>query len=172
MKLDDAQKKKVVEWIEQGQKLSDIQKRLASELNVNLTYMEVRFLVDDLKLMPKDPTPPPAPAKAEPAPQAAPGQPEEIPADAEVLPEEEELPPGPAPVAGGGNVSVSVDQIARPGAMISGKVTFSDGVSAEWSLDQFGRLGLGGTKPGYKPSAGDVQSFQRALQTELQKMGF
>lgn len=170
MKLDDAQKKKVIAWIEQGQKIADIQKRLASELNVHLTYMEVRFLVDDLKLMPKDPTPPPAPAKVE-AP-AKPAAAEAAPAaEAEALPAEEELAPEPVPT-GASNVSVTVDQIARPGAMISGKVTFSDGVSAEWQLDQYGRLGLGGVKPGYKPSQADVQAFQTSLQSELQKMGF
>lgn len=170
MKLDDAQKKKVAEWIEQGQKIAEIQKRLGSELNVHLTYMEVRFLVDDLKLVPKDPTPPPAPAKVE-APANPPAAEATSAAEEEALPEEAELPPEPVP-AGASNVSVTVDQIARPGAMISGKVTFSDGISAEWQLDQFGRLGLGGVQPGYKPSQADVQAFQMALQSELQKMGF
>src|SRR5437762_14369483 len=41
MNLDDAQRKKVGEWIAQGQKLSEIQSRLASELGVRLTYMDV-----------------------------------------------------------------------------------------------------------------------------------
>src|SRR5436190_13241896 len=54
MNLDDAQKKKVTEWIAQGLKLSDIQKLLSAELGLRLTYMEARLLVDDLKLMPKD----------------------------------------------------------------------------------------------------------------------
>src|SRR2546430_15977801 len=54
MNLDEAQRKKVTEWIAQGLKLSEIQNRLASELNVSMTYMDVRFLVDDLKLTPKD----------------------------------------------------------------------------------------------------------------------
>ena len=53
MKLDDAQRKKVTEWIAQGLKLSEIQKRLGSELDLHLTYMDVRLLVDDLKLTPK-----------------------------------------------------------------------------------------------------------------------
>src|SRR5438874_4584551 len=54
MNLDDAQKRTVADWIAQGQKLSEIQKRLADELAIHLTYMEVRMLVDDLKLIPKD----------------------------------------------------------------------------------------------------------------------
>src|SRR2546430_17715031 len=57
MSLDNAQRRTVADWIAQGQKLSEIQKRLADELGVHLTYMEVRLLVDDLKLMPKDAEP-------------------------------------------------------------------------------------------------------------------
>src|SRR5688572_16818683 len=69
MNLDDAQKAKVSEWIAAGCKLAEIQNRLFTELGLKLTYMEVRFLVDDLKLVPKDPEPakpvalPPPPEK-------------------------------------------------------------------------------------------------------------
>ena len=58
MKLDDEQRKKVAEWIAQGLKLSEIQNRLGAELGLQLTYMDVRLLVDDLKLTPKDIEPP------------------------------------------------------------------------------------------------------------------
>ncbi len=58
MNLDEAQRKKVAAWIADGAKLSEIQTRLASELGLKFTYMEVRLLVDDLKLTPKDPEPP------------------------------------------------------------------------------------------------------------------
>src|SRR5213080_383888 len=58
MNLDEAQKRIVAEWVAQGQRLSEIQKRLADELGVRLTYMEVRLLVDDLKLTPRDVEPP------------------------------------------------------------------------------------------------------------------
>src|SRR5919197_4497994 len=58
MNLDDAQKRTVAEWIAQGLKLSEIQKRLSEELGLHLTYMEIRLLVDDLKLTPKDTEPP------------------------------------------------------------------------------------------------------------------
>ena len=63
MNLDDEQRKKVAEWIAQGLKLSEIQNRLGSELGLQLTYMDVRLLVDDLKLTPKD-IEPPNPANA------------------------------------------------------------------------------------------------------------
>ncbi|MFN0067414.1 MAG: hypothetical protein ACKVYV_07225, partial [Limisphaerales bacterium] len=54
MKLDPAQEATVQQWIQDGLKVAEIQTRLADELGVKLTYMEARFLLDDLKLKPKD----------------------------------------------------------------------------------------------------------------------
>lgn len=170
MKLNDAQKLQVAQWIEQGLKMADIQKKLETEFNLRPTYMEVRFLIDDLKLIPKDPEPPkPAPVAAAPMPPASQPLP---PGNEDILNEGADLLPPELPPVGAGNVKVSVDTIARPGAMVSGNVTFSDGQSAAWYLDQSGRLGLAPKVQGYKPSAMDVQEFQMELQTELQKMGF
>ena len=118
----------------------------------------MRLLVDDLKLTPKDPEPP---KSAEPPPAAE--------------SESSETKGGSAsaePSAASGKVSVSVDQLTRPGAIASGKVTFSDGQTGDWYLDQTGRLGVVPKKQGYKPSAADVQQFQAALQNELARMGF
>jgi hypothetical protein len=67
---------------------------------------------------------------------------------------------------------VSVDQITRPGAIVSGKVTFSDGQNADWYLDQTGRLVVVPKQQGYKVSAADVQQFQLALQQEVAKLGY
>lgn len=158
MTLDDAQRKKVTAWIAEGLKLSEIQNRIASELGVRMTYMDVRLLVDDLKLVPKDPEPPKPPAPAENTLGAAPTK--------------EPSPAVPDAPAGSKGVSVSVDQLARPGAIVSGKVTFSDGKSADWYLDQTGRLGLVAQEKGYRPSQTDVQQFQTALESELAKLGF
>jgi hypothetical protein len=152
MNLDEAQRQKVAEWIAAGATISQIQSRLASELGLKLTYMEVRFLVDDLKLTPKDPEPPKV---------AAPVAEATKPADKKT----------PPPGATGG-VAVTVDQLARPGAIVSGKVAFSDGQQADWYLDQTGRLSVAPKQQGYKPSAADVQQFQAALQSEIARMGF
>src|SRR4051794_11253672 len=165
MKLDDTQKKTVAQWINDGLKLAEIQKRLDTELGIRMTYMDVRLLVDDLKLMPKDPEPPKQPEKpaaAAPAP-ATPGEPPQPPEDA--------LAPEPEGALGGGNVTVTVDTVTRPGALVSGNVTFSDGQGAVWYLDQMGRLGLAAKQTGYRPSAADLQEFQMELQTEMQKLG-
>ena len=167
MNLTEEQRRQVAAWIEQGAKLGEIQTRLASELGIKLTYMDTRFLVDDLKLVPKDVERPKAP---EPTP-AAPAQP---PLTTKPVADEaaEALEPEVLPPAGGGKVSVTVDQITRPGSLMSGKITFSDGQLADWYLDQTGRLGVAPKQQGYKPTAADVQDFQLALQQEMSKLGY
>ena len=158
MNLDEAQRQRITAWVLQGAKLSEIQNRLAEEFKIKLTYMEARFLVDDLKLKLKDPDPPKV-VEPQVAPKAA--------APAATLPGDKASPP-----PGGGKVSVTVDQITKPGAIVSGKVTFSDGQIAEWYLDQTGRLGVVPKNQGYKPSPVDVQEFQLALQQEVAKLGY
>jgi hypothetical protein len=158
MNLTEAQQKTVSEWVAAGAKLSEVQSRLTAELGVRLTYMEVRLLVDDLKLRLIDPeptkpiTPPPA---ANPAMNPAAAVP--------VSPETDALT---------GAVDVAVDQIAQPGTLVSGTVTFSDGMPAKWYLDQTGRLGLVPQQQGYKPAPGDIEQFRTALEREMAKLGF
>jgi hypothetical protein len=159
MQLTDEQKQKVAIWIEDGMKLSDIQNRLAEEFDVRLTYMDTRLLVDDLKLMPKD-----APQPVEPKPLDTP-----TPAPAPASPLAPDATP---PVPGNARVSLSVDTLARPGTIVSGSVTFSDGKKAAWYLDQTGRLGVVPEVQGYRPPAGDVEEFQALLDRELAKMGY
>ncbi len=158
MQLTDEQKQKVSAWIAEGMKLADIQSRLGSEFDIRLTYMEARMLVDDLKLTPKDPEP------EKPAP-ATPPQPTQPPADSPAPSAEPEFLPA-------GKVSLTVDAIAKPGTIVSGSVTFSDGKKAAWYLDQAGRMGVVPDEQGYRPPAGDVEDFQQQLDRELQKLGF
>jgi hypothetical protein len=160
MVLTDEQKQAVATWIEDGAKPADVQGRLEKEFDLRMTYMEVRFLIDDLKVMPKDPPPPPEPPKpAEPEPADA-GAPSPF-ADTDL-----------AQPAGGGKVSVKVDEIMRPGAMVSGRATFSDGKVSEWYLDQYGRLGMIPSDPGYRPPQADMADFQAALEKELVRLGY
>jgi len=140
----------VAAWVADGASLSDVQKRLKEEFEIALTYMDVRFLVDDLKLQLKEE----APKQSEAAERLAAAKQEG----------EMQREGGPAP----GGVSVTMDRITKPQALASGKVTFSDGETAEWMLDQTGRLGLVPGKPGYRPSETDVMAFQRELQRVAQ----
>src|SRR6478672_5586654 len=108
MTLDETQRKKVAGWIADGLKLSEIQNRLASELGVRMTYMDVRLLVDDLKLTPKDIDPPKPPAPVGPPAATSPKN----------SPGGLKLEDTPAPESSVSGVSVSVDQLARPGAVV------------------------------------------------------
>lgn len=166
MNLTDAQKQQLSTWLEQGLKVSDVQKKMVAELGVTMTYMEVRFLLDDLRLKPKDPEPPKQPAPASPIAPPTDGMP---------APAAGVDPAAPVPDAGlpgSGGVKLTADTLARPGTVVSGKVTFSDGQTADWYLDQMGRMGVVPAQKGYKPSQADVMEFQELLQMELAKMGF
>lgn len=165
MNLDDAQKQQVAAWISQGLKLAEIQQRLTQEFGVRMTYMEVRLLMSELELKPKDVLQPPAPAAdllknsahAANAPGAKGGL-AKVPSKDDFDEDDQGML---------GSVKVAVDQITRPGSMVSGKVTFSDGNKAEWYLDQFGRLGLAPETKGYKPTQDDLMAFQAELQNAL-----
>ncbi len=154
MQLTDDQKREVASWIEAGAKLSEVQQRLGEAFGVRLTYMEARFLVDDLKLVPQEKEEPKKPEEAA------------APEESALLGEDPA-----APAGGAGKVSVTLDQIMRPGALVSGKVTFSDGVVADWYLDQTGRMGFVPPKPDYRPSAEDLTEFKIALERELSRQG-
>lgn len=162
--LTDEGKREVARWINEGLGLSDVQKRLADEHGLTLTYIETRFLVDDLELSLQDPEPAPEP-EPESEPSATQGQ--EPPVDAQG--NGDEGVPGDQAEAKG--VSIEVDKVMRPGALASGSVTFPDGVTMEWQLDQFGRLAIT-PKEGYQPSEENLMAFQQQLQGELRKAGF
>lgn len=164
MEVTDAQKKEITGWVEQGLGLSDIQKKMASELGLSMTYMEVRFLVDDLKLKLRDkakPSSAPASLNA----LAGGGKPEPPARDMTDRGIGAASAPGPG-------VAVEVDRVTKPGAVVSGSVRFSDGARCTWMLDDYGRLALGAEKPGYRPSAADVKAFQEELGAQLQQRGF
>jgi hypothetical protein len=162
--LTPEQQTQARQWIADGMKLSEFQKRIETDFSIKLTYMEVRMLVDDLKVIPKDPEPPKAPEPALPTVPAVP--PGAAPPGAAILPDDVLPPPG------AGLVKVTVDVVTRPGALVSGRVVFSDGKGAAWLVDQYGRPGLVADEKGYRPLPADLAEFQGLLEQELMKQGF
>ncbi len=160
MELTEQQKATVGAWVEEGCGLSEIQRRITSEFAMRPTFMDVRFLILDLGLEIKD-----ASASASKKADAA-DDPQDATDDTDddVLPDEA--------LDGSGGVTVEVDRLIKPGALISGTVVFSDGMTAAWMLDQAGRLALDPKQPGYRPSPEDIEGFQRALQAEIAKKGY
>ena len=146
--LSPDQKETVRQWVAEGLGLSDIQKRLKDELNVNFTFMDVRFLVSDLELQLKAPT--------------QEDQKEDLPAEASLDAMDDEQ----------GEVKVEKDSVIRPGYAASGSVKFSDGKTAQWFIDPMGQLGLEPPEPGYQPREADVEEFQVQLRNVLQGPGY
>ena len=158
MELSDAQIAAVTKWILEGRSLADVQRSLREDLGISMTYMDVRFLVDDLDI---------EVAKKEPeAPELSEVEAVE---DVTAEPAEAEL----VEESANGAVTVDVDAIMRPGSLVSGTVVFSDGVSLGWQLSAAGQLGLiPGDDPEYRPNPEDLQSFQSQLEEVLRKKGF
>lgn len=155
MEINDEQKQTVSGWVAAGDSLAEIQRKLDSELGISMTYMETRFLVDDLNLQLQD-------KEEEVDEKVSDGDSSTVAEEPEVLSKESQ---------GSGAVSVTIDQVTQPHAIVSGTVKFSDGVSSRWSLDQMGRLALDPDQPGYRPSESDVMAFQNELKSAVEKAG-
>ena len=134
--LNNEQSQQVQTWVSEGANLATVQNKIAEEFGITLTYMDVRFLVDDLGAV----------LKSDPKPQ-----------------EPKKEPSADTPLDEAGSVSVSLNKVQRPGAVASGDVTFSDGVEAQWQIDPMGQLGLVPSQEGYQPSPEDIQEFQEQL---------
>ncbi|MDH4444435.1 MAG: hypothetical protein QE267_04830 [Akkermansiaceae bacterium] len=139
--LTPEQKDALKKWAAEGATMSDLQRHLKDDFGHTLTYMDTRFLVLDLGIELVEP------AKPE---------------------EKKEEKPAPVPT---GVVTTTMDSLTLPGALVSGKVSFSDGETAVWMLDQTGRPGLDPDTAGYRPSPEDIQEFQKQLRDLIQKSG-
>lgn len=155
--LTEDQIAQVRSWADEGSGISEIQKKLSEEFGVRVTYLETRFLLEDWKIEIR------IPAKPEPE------KPEEEVENIETDEDSDDLPDSTAP---GVKVKLSVDQVLRPGALVSGKAIFSGGQSASWWIDQMGRLGLDAVDPQFRPSEEESIAFQNELRAILRKSGF
>lgn len=129
------------QWAAEGATMSDLQRHLKEDFGFSLTYMDTRFVISDLGIQ----------LIEEPKAAAVP-----------------EIKAAPVPT---GKVTVTMDALTLPGALVSGKVTFSDGETAIWMLDQSGRPGLDPDTPGYRPTQEDIVSFQQQLRSLIEKSG-
>jgi len=150
--LSEGQIQEIKTWVSEGAQMADVQKRLKDDFDLNATYMDTRFLALDLGL---------DFIKEEEDEEVEVEQPlgEEVqneasPAEVEVLP----------PSEGAPSVSVGLDQIAIPGSMVSGSVTFSDGEKGNWMIDAEGRPAIDPETPDYRPCPEDLVDFQAKLQ--------
>ena len=155
----------IAQKVPEGYSLSKIQDML-KEQGVHITFMELRLLASEIeeqvwKQTEKDDAPPAAEEPAADKPQEDAMEPDAVQDEAEdpVPPAE---PQQDAPAAPRGKTVVELSKIARPGAAASGTVKFGSGVTAEWIIDQMGRLGL--DKASGQPDQQDIREFQMELQ--------
>ena len=144
--FSDEQIAQMHRWMNELHSIGELQSKIQATFAKRLTYLETRFLMDDLHLQ----FPQPAEAK--------PNKPSAAPLEGSLVD------------AGKGSVTVSLDPVTRPGMLVNGSVTFSDGQKATWGLDQLGRVALQPETSGYRPSDNDRIEFQSALQKQLSEM--
>jgi len=157
--LSPEQISQIQAWADEGDGFPEIQKKLREEFEVRITYLETRFLLEDLKVELKS------------APEPEP-EPEVVPEENSVA--DETITDGEIPGAvgdGDATAKVSIDSVLRPGAIISGKVDFGGGHIASWWLDQMGRLGMDPIADGFRPSEAQALAFQDELRGVIQKSG-
>lgn len=151
MPLNDSQKETVSGWVNEGKSIAEVQRLLLEKFSISMTYMDVRFLIDDLGVEMQE------------------VQTDESEDAGETTVEEPEV------VDEGGashNVRVEVDTINPPGALMSGSATFSDGETLKWQLMANGQLGLiPGDNPGYRPSPEDMQDFRSQMDDIVRRKG-
>lgn len=139
----------------EGMSLTAIQDALSAQ-GVKIRFMELRLLAAEIESVLAKKEAEKAAAEA-PAPEEK--KAEEAPAPAPAAP----APDGAAKVRGATTVSVS--PIQRPGFAMSGSVSFGSGVTADWYVDQTGRLGLDNASG--QPDEQDIQEFQLELRKAL-----
>ena len=131
-------KKIIAELIDKGESLGNILKILDSEYDVKMTFMELRILaseIEDIDWGKNDP------------------------------PEDDEKNKDEVEEDTSGKTIVEINRFARPGIAMHGSVKFASGASANWIIDQTGRIGF--EKSDGNPTPQDIEEFQQELQKAL-----
>ena len=162
-------KRFMAQELENGKSLSEIQKLVNEKFSQRMTYMEIRILASELDTVDWKALDPRAQAEAakkakeeEAKKAAAPAEP------GEDIPENPDAPDYASAGAAAGKTVVELSKLARPGMMLSGTVKFASGSTAEWYVDNLGRLGLENLK-GDKPTPEDIEAFQVELENVARK---
>ena len=169
------------EKLNEGLSLSDVQKLLASEYGVKMTYFELRMIVSTLDInwsnQEKKHAPTITPAAAPESPKQAPLKqepPKDVP-NLEPLDDDEDDDDDDddddlTDEAGeNGGTQVTMDDVPLPGAVMSGHVKFASGASGKWVFNRMGQLGLAELDEGSaNPSQEDLMLFQQELQAMMQ----
>lgn len=185
----------IAQKLNEGMSLSDVQKLLADEHGLRMTFLDLRLIAADLSVdwqkHDKPKTPAPAAVVAAPAADAGAGETDALTEAEDAYDEDDdEVEDGGAEddeVAAaregdadddatdadddGSGTRVTLDAQPRRGTAMSGAVRFASGLHGGWYMDQTGRLGLQLAEgQDAQPSEDDIRLFQSKLSALLQKM--
>ena len=152
----DEIKQYISELLNKGVSLSDIQKQLRSEKGVTMTFLDLRLMVSGIENI--DWSKHQKEEKSKEPKKVVDSGGGALPHD-----EDEAMGANDEETADGTTV-VEVSRLTRPGTIANGSVKFASGIKANWTVDQYGRLGL--DKATGEPTPQDIKEFQ----VELQKM--
>ena len=138
--LEEKRNRFIVEKLNEGHSLAEVQKMLEEELGIKMTYLDLRLLVAELQ---------------------------DVDWSKQDAQKEAVTPELVEPEEPKSRTRITMSRVVRPGAAMSGEVTFASGAEAEWFVDAYGRLGIN-PKPGSaRPTEEDLREFQMELQRQL-----
>jgi hypothetical protein len=155
--MDNKEIKSIVsEMLAKGLGLSEIQKRLFSENQVKITFLDLKLIASEIKDVAqtldknssKKESEKPKPIEDNESDFVSQ---EGNTVDAELMDE--------------GDTIVELDKLLRPGAALSGTVKFASGVKAGWTIDNYGRFALENASG--KPTQDDLALFQAELRKKI-----
>ena len=143
--MDDIELKKIIKGhLDEDLTLNEIHKILADQHSVKMTFMELRLLSSEIEDMDW--------GKFDPKVEKDDDDEDETPKEPEIL----------------SGTQIEISKIQRPGAMVSGSVTFISGLKGEWHIDSMGQLGLNMADEDAQPTEEDMQDFQMELRRKIQ----
>ena len=161
-------KRFMAQELENGKSLSEIQQLVNEKFSQRMTYMEIRILASELDSVDWKALDPRAQAEAAKKAKEEEAKKTDGTEPGGDIPEDADEPAAAPAGAAAGKTVVELSKLARPGMMLSGTVKFASGSTAEWYVDNMGRLGLENLK-GDKPTPEDIEAFQIELENVARK---
>lgn len=152
--------------LKEGANLSEIQRRLLSEHNQKLTFLDLKLIVSDIEEAAKtlDKNTQKNESNNNIQKDLEQNSHKNIDDDDETVsdPTEKTID---AELMDEGATIVELDKLVKPGTALSGSVKFASGAKADWAIDHYGRLTLQNAKG--KPTQEDIMLFQEELSKKL-----
>ena len=139
-------KKLISSYLEKGHSISQIQEILKDKHSYSITFIDLRLLSSEIDFDWKKLDPKPKKEKEEVKKQETPSPGE----DKNSL------------------VSIEINKVNPTGALFSGRVDFTSGAKANWSVSSMGQLAFDLKDDNIKPTDEEMQEFQKVLTKKLQ----